>query len=109
MILIVEDEPAARMLAADILEEAGYPTCEAPDAETALAVLERRDDITHVFTDVSMPGRSGLELARDIGERWPDTRVIVTSAYLAAADAAPVAVRFVPKPWTTIDILNVVV
>jgi DNA-binding NtrC family response regulator len=34
-----------------------------------------------VFTDVIMPGMNGLELARNIGERWPDLEVVLTTGY----------------------------
>ncbi len=40
-----------------------------------------RDKIDLVFTDVIMPGMNGLELARYIGERWPDLEVVLTTGY----------------------------
>ncbi|WP_246329487.1 response regulator [Chthonobacter rhizosphaerae] len=111
MILVVEDEPIPLMLAQDVLEEAGYDTMAVSTADEALALLEARpDDIDIVFTDVRMPGSiDGLELARIVCGRWPDKRVIITSGHLSAAEAAPHCVRFVCKPWTTVDLLNVVI
>jgi len=110
MILVVEDEPIQRMLASDLLQEAGYEVREAATGEEALGVLAASPDaFTHVFTDVRMPGRiDGLGLARVIAERFPQVRVVITSAHISAEEAEH-CVRFVPKPWTSIDVLNVVV
>ena len=57
VVLVVEDEALIRMLAVDVLEEAGFEVIEAPSADYAVLVLDKRDDIRVVFTDVDMPGR----------------------------------------------------
>jgi hypothetical protein len=44
-VLIVEDEMMLRMLAADMVEDAGYTSVEATDADEAVAILESRSDI----------------------------------------------------------------
>ncbi|MCQ8783436.1 response regulator [Mangrovibrevibacter kandeliae] len=112
-ILIVEDDALTRMTAAMLLEEAGYAVDEVGDAEDALTALERQPNVfTHVFTDVSLPGTmDGLSLARTVQDRWPDIQVVITSGHPAtrAADALPHCVRYLPKPWTSIDVLNVVI
>ena len=56
VVLIVEDEPLLRMVAADIVQDAGFETIEAAHADSAIAILEARKDIRIVFTDVHMPG-----------------------------------------------------
>ena len=64
-VLIVEDEPLLRIHAADIVEEAGFFAIEANNADEAVRILETRDDIVLLFTDVQMPGSmDGLKLAR---------------------------------------------
>src|SRR3569833_870319 len=72
LVLIVEDELLVRENAADMLEAAGYATLQASDAAEAIAILESRDDIRVVVTDVQMPGSmDGLRLAALIRDRWP--------------------------------------
>jgi two-component system, cell cycle sensor histidine kinase and response regulator CckA len=62
-VLIVEDEPAVRSLAARALTAAGYTCLEATDGEDALAFLaELGAEIGLLVTDVIMPGMSGREL-----------------------------------------------
>jgi two-component system, response regulator PdtaR len=55
VILIVEDEMIVRMSTTDILQDAGYLVLEARDGVEAIAMLELRDDVAALFTDVTMP------------------------------------------------------
>jgi CheY-like chemotaxis protein len=55
VVLIVEDDPQLRLLAVEVVEEAGYVALEAGDADEAVALLESRPDIAVLFTDVNMP------------------------------------------------------
>ena len=111
VILVVEDEPDERFLAATLLEETGFQVIEAETAEQALALLKKQgDEIDIVFSDVRTPGRiGGFELARIIGVTWPRVHVILTSG--DAGDQPSdlrVSATFVPKPWRALDILNLV-
>lgn len=101
IILVVEDEPILRMLAADIVEDAGFEVVEAADASEAVAILEARPDIRLVFTDVDMPGgMNGLMLAACIRERWPPIEVIITSGKpLPEGFILPARAIFIPKPF----------
>ena len=58
LILVVEDEELLRLHAADLLEEHGLRVVEARNAAAALKVLESRDDVRLLFTDIQMPGAS---------------------------------------------------
>lgn len=70
--LVVEDEPLLRMNAVDMIETAGFQVLEAGSADDAIAILEKRDDIRVVFTDIQIPGSmDGLKLARAVRGRWP--------------------------------------
>ena len=72
VVLMVEDEPLVRMCAADMLEDEGFGVIEAATAPAALKILEKRDDVTALFTDIDMPGgMNGLELAGIVHARWP--------------------------------------
>ena len=65
IVLVVEDEPFTRWMAADVLSSAGFVVLEARSAGEALPILEAHDDVRVVFTDVEMPGPiDGLELAQ---------------------------------------------
>src|SRR5467141_851929 len=63
-VLVVEDEMLLRMRAVDIVEDAGFRSVEAVNADEALSILESRSDISLLFTDIQMPGSmDGLKLA----------------------------------------------
>ena len=62
-ILIVDDEPLLRMAGAAMVEDAGFEAIEACDADEAIHILESRDDIRLLFTDIDMPQSNGLRLA----------------------------------------------
>jgi DNA-binding response OmpR family regulator len=101
-VLVVDDEANhARVMAIGLRIE-GFDVETASDAESALALLpERAFDLAIV--DLMMPGTNGIQLARIVRERFPHTRVVLTSAYhlsegqLVRADCG--AVGFVPKPF----------
>jgi CheY-like chemotaxis protein len=87
VVLVVEDEPILRMMAMDLVEEAGFEALEAADADEAIAKLETRPDIRILFTDIQMPGSmDGLKLARAVRDRWPPIRIILTSGNRREAD-----------------------
>ena len=71
-ILTVEDEEPLRAYLGEILEDAGYSVIAAASADEAIAVLESRNDIRTVITDINMPGSmDGLRLAAAVRGRWP--------------------------------------
>ncbi|GJE37792.1 ATP-binding protein [Methylobacterium persicinum] len=81
-ILVVEDNVEVGRFATQILEDLGYSTVLAANAEDALAELETipfRFDA--VFSDVVMPGMGGIELAKRLRVSHPDLPVILTSGY----------------------------
>lgn len=80
VVLVVEDEPLLRMLAVDLVEEAGLESREAAGASEAIKILEACPQVRVVFTDIDMPGDlNGLELAAIVRERRPRTSIILTS------------------------------
>lgn len=101
VVLVVEDSPLIRMGAVELVLSAGYEAIEARDADEAIRVLEARDDIDLVFTDVQMPGTmDGVKLAHHIRNRWPPVKLIVASgAAVLAESQLPGGSRFFSKPY----------
>jgi len=100
VVLVVEDEMLLRMRAVDMVEDAGFTSVEAVDADEAVAILESRSDIALLFTDIQMPGSmDGLGLAHAVHERWPPIKIILVSGQLKPAIIdIPANSRFFGKP-----------
>ncbi|MBN9445862.1 MAG: response regulator, partial [Bosea sp.] len=81
-ILVVEDDDAVRDTVIGLLEGLGYRVLKAPDAQSALAVVESGVAIDLLFTDVVMPGPlKSAELARKAKGKLPQLSVLFTSGY----------------------------
>ena len=81
-VLVVEDNSSVGEFAVQALRELGYDTILALNADEALAELDKDCDRFHiVFSDVVMPGMSGLDLAQEVWRRHPRLPVILTSGY----------------------------
>ncbi|WP_419826319.1 PAS domain S-box protein [Sphingomonas sp.] len=81
-ILVVEDNAEVGTFATQALSELGYDTVLAVDGPSALVELGgggERFDV--VFSDVVMPGMSGIELGREVKRKYPTLPVILTSGY----------------------------
>jgi CheY-like chemotaxis protein len=85
---------------------AGYEALEASDADEAIRILESRDDIDLVFTDVQMPGTmDGIKLSHHIKDRWPPVKLIVASgASILEESSLPMGSRFFSKPYDDLKI-----
>ena len=81
-VLVVEDNPEVGEFATTMLQDLGYRTTWAPDGAAALELLAS-DDLRFdvVFTDVIMPGMTGIELGEEIRRRYPGLPVVLTSGY----------------------------
>ena len=99
-VLVVEDEMILRMRAVDIVEDAGFRSVEAVNADEALSILESRSDISLLFSDIQMPGSmDGLKLAHAVHDRWPSIKIILVSGQVKPSDAeTPADSRFFRKP-----------
>src|ERR1700710_558988 len=99
-VLVVEDEMMLRMRAVDMVEDAGFSSVEAVNADDALTILEARSDIDLLFTDIQMPGSmDGLKLAHAVHSRWPDIGIILVSGQMKPSDAErPSDSRFFSNP-----------
>lgn len=100
-VLVVDDDPVVRKSFDRVLSDKGYAVITAESGEEALHKLdEERYDI--VYSDIRMPGMSGLEVAENVKARRPWTPVVIITGYgteaaEARAKAAGVS-SFLHKP-----------
>ena len=101
VVLVVEDEPYLRLETVDLIEEAGFSTVEAINADEAIKILESRNDIRVVLTDIGLPGSiDGMKLASTIRDRWPPIDLIITSGqFNPNPDDLPMRSYFFAKPY----------
>jgi signal transduction histidine kinase/ActR/RegA family two-component response regulator len=85
-VLVVEDEPAVRSVAVEMLTDAGFSVLAAQDGPTALQLLREGVPADVIFSDVVMPGgMSGVDLARAARLLRPGVGVLLASGYAAEA------------------------
>lgn len=80
-ILVVDDDALINAGMLDILTDLGHRTLDASSGRAALAILASGEVIDIMLTDYSMPGMTGLELAREARRLRPDLRVVLMSGY----------------------------
>jgi CheY-like chemotaxis protein len=108
-ILVVEDNAEVGEFARQLLEDLGYDTVLATNAAEALGVLEAGEDgFDLVFSDVVMPGMSGVELGQTIRKTWPRLPVVLTSGYshVLAADTGH-GFPLLHKPYSVEELSHV--
>jgi len=107
--LVVEDDDDQRDLIGAILEESDVRVIACQSAEAAVKVMETvGDTAVFVLTDVELAGRmDGVDLARELGDRWPNTRVVTMSGGCDKKRLArlPIWTRHLEKPWRALDII----
>jgi two-component system, response regulator PdtaR len=110
-IIVVEDEPMNRLIAVDVLDEAGFEVFDFGRADDAMDFAEGADQpVAALFTDINVPGdQDGIELAQYFARRWPSTLVLVTSGRfgtLRPTELPPKAL-YVSKPWRGKDVVQI--
>jgi DNA-binding NtrC family response regulator len=108
-ILLVEDSPEVSLITVEYLLELGHDAVAVTDAELALErVAGERFDT--VMTDVSLPGMSGIDLAKELLKRHPGLPVVIASGYgklnvdsLASDKRAPVFTLQKPYDMATLE------
>lgn len=109
-VLLVDDEFLVRMVAAEILEDAGLTVYEAASADEAMTQINANPDIGLLFSDVNMPGSmDGIELASEVARRWPKVKILVTSGRARIPETdLPDMGSFLPKPYSATDLVRAV-
>jgi len=90
-ILVVDDEINIRNAMVTVLEKRGHQVRAAATGEEAMQQLEG-NPAQLVLTDLRMPGMGGLEFLRRLKSAWPETEVVVMTAY-GSIDTAVEAMR----------------
>jgi two-component system response regulator HydG len=80
-ILIVDDEPENRHIYAEILNDLGYATIEAPDGEYALSKVREGNIIDLVIADYRMPKMNGLQFIESLRSILPAVPMIMVTAF----------------------------
>jgi CheY-like chemotaxis protein len=103
-VLLVDDEASIRMVVARVLEANGYRVLLALSGEEAIELWKAySSEIDLLFTDLQMPGMSGVELAEELKRTRPDLKVLFTSgsgiSVVEAMLNSTQAGAFLPKPY----------
>lgn len=112
VVLLVDDEPNVLRALKRAFRRTGWNVLTAKDGAEALQHLEQTPAQV-VVSDFRMPGLTGVELLREVKERWPDAqRILLTgqadqTAIQEAINRSEIF-RFVAKPWDDTDLLAVV-
>ncbi len=109
-ILVVEDDPAVRTFAKQVLERAGYTVLWAGSPDGALALARApHGRIDLLFTDVVMPGINGRVLAGRLESILPDLRTVFTSGFtengIVRDGVLEPDLRYLAKPYSARDLL----
>ncbi|KAF1005589.1 MAG: Sensor kinase CckA [Pseudomonas fluorescens] len=103
-VLIVEDDPAVRVLVSSVLGELGYGFVEAGDAYAAVPIIESDQRIDLLISDVGLPGMNGRQLAEISRQIRPGLKVLFITGY---AEHAAVrggfldpGMQMIAKPFT---------
>ncbi len=109
-VLVVDDDHDMRALLRDVLEEHGYKVTLAPNGQEALKNL-REGEYPVVLTDLRMKGIQGIELLAEIKRSFPDTNVILMTAFGSVETALEAmkqgASDYLMKPVKNDDLLRV--
>jgi putative nucleotidyltransferase with HDIG domain len=101
-VLVVDDDGALRSIVRDWVDELGFNAREAGNADDALKTMDEHA-AGIALCDVDIPGRSGVWLAAELRERYPDTAVIIATALrdieTAVASLRNQVVDYLLKPF----------
>jgi len=110
-VLLIDDEPTVRMLAAEVLGDAGYSVIEAIDGPSGLQVLNSDVRIDLLVTDVGLPGGlNGRQVADAARIKRPDLKVLFITGYAENAAVGngllDVGMAVLTKPFVMTDLIN---
>jgi PAS domain S-box-containing protein len=108
--LVVDDQPDVLDLAIELFRTMGYDVLSANNGQDALDVLERTPGVDVLFSDIVMPGMSGIELGQKARELVPDIKVILVSGYAESVTKTRTDwledFKFIRKPYRMSEIVK---
>jgi PAS domain S-box-containing protein len=108
-VLVVEDNVDVGTFSTQLLQDLGYETTWAPNADKALDLIDRGEAFDVVFSDVIMPGMSGIELGQELRRRYPGLPVVLTSGYShVLAEEGRHGFELLHKPYSADELSRVV-
>jgi two-component system, response regulator PdtaR len=109
VVVIIEDDALQRLQAAELFDLAGLPAQTFASGEEAIAfVRDHEPEVACIFTDLKLGGEAdGMAVVRYVSQTLPQVSVVLTTGEVAAPpDDLPARVKFLPKPWKPIDVIN---
>lgn len=108
-VMVVEDDPAVRLLVVQAMNELGYAVLEAADAPEARSILQTAPDVDMLITDVGLPGgMNGRQLADLVRQQYPQLPVLFVTGYAHQADRdgafLDVGMHMITKPFAIDDL-----
>ena len=107
-VLLVEDNPQVREFAEDLLRDMGCEVISAAGGDDALRLLATVP-VDIVFSDVVMPGMSGVDLARKVRELKADVPVLLATGYSGEIVKSRTEFSVLPKPYRPQDLSEAIV
>jgi PAS domain S-box-containing protein len=109
-VLLVDDQPDVLETAIGLFSHLGYEVLSANNGVQALDTLRDNPDIAILFSDVVMPGMSGVELGRITRREFPSMKVVLASGYMKSSlqDQMPDVSSFdlIAKPYRLSDLIK---
>ncbi|MCB0263133.1 MAG: response regulator [Calditrichia bacterium] len=111
-ILVVDDSESARRAICKMLMQYNHSAMNAENGKRALAILDENLDIELIITDVLMPEMDGIELIRELTEKYPDVPVVAMSGtnnvpYLQIAEKLG-AIETLEKPFESEQLFSLI-
>jgi PAS domain S-box-containing protein len=108
--LVVDDQPDVLDLAIALFRDMGYDVLSANNAADAVEIMKRTPDVDVLFSDVVMPGMSGIALGLEARRLVPGIKVVLASGYpVPALDAEKAGLEqfgFVSKPYRMAEVVK---
>ena len=106
--LVVEDDADVRRIMRQQLVDLGFSVVEAESADEAAELVDQLDGLVLMVSDISMPGLSGFELARRLGQSRPHLRIILISGFSFDSGADLSDLVILRKPWEKHELVTAI-
>ena len=106
--MVVDDDASVRLLMTYIIQQAGFETIPACDGIDAMRRIEAGASFDMLLTDLSMPGMSGLELARRVRKINSDVPILFVSGSVESFPDCVYGAECLSKPFTADELMEAV-